>query len=160
VFKRWAGDERNMVILPGYCVAGTVGNKVLTSKTGIIEMDGGKTQIDMRCSVRSISFSAHADAKGILQLIKDVEPKNVMLVHGESQKMEFFRNKVEKDFKIKCFAPPNGCTIDIPVETTVEVNVSRNLLKRSFVEDDQNESTKRTKSVVGILVSKNDGVSS
>jgi len=30
-----------------------------------------------------MSFSAHADAKGILQLIKHVQPKNVMLVHGE-----------------------------------------------------------------------------
>jgi Cft2 family RNA processing exonuclease len=32
VFKKWAGDERNMVILPGYCVAGTVGAKVLAGQ--------------------------------------------------------------------------------------------------------------------------------
>jgi hypothetical protein len=73
--------------------------------------------------------------------------------------MEFFKNKVEKDFKIKCFAPANGCTVDIPVETTVDVNMSRNLLKRSFLADDHGEPNKKSKSVVGILVSKNDGVS-
>jgi len=32
VFKKWAGDERNMVIMPGYCVAGTVGAKVLAGQ--------------------------------------------------------------------------------------------------------------------------------
>lgn len=32
VFKKWAGSEKNMVILPGYCVVGTVGNKLLAGK--------------------------------------------------------------------------------------------------------------------------------
>jgi integrator complex subunit 11 len=30
VFKRWCGDERNVVIMPGYCVSGTVGAKALS----------------------------------------------------------------------------------------------------------------------------------
>lgn len=38
--------------------------------------------------VLSMSFSAHADAKGILNLIKQTDPENVMLVHGEKTKME------------------------------------------------------------------------
>jgi Cft2 family RNA processing exonuclease len=29
VFKMWAHVDRNMIILPGYCVPGTVGNKVI-----------------------------------------------------------------------------------------------------------------------------------
>jgi Cft2 family RNA processing exonuclease len=33
-----------------------------------------------------MSFSAHADAKGFMQLISWCEPKNVMLVHGEEIK--------------------------------------------------------------------------
>jgi Cft2 family RNA processing exonuclease len=37
--------------------------------------------------VRHLSFSAHADAKGILQLIRHCEPRAVMLVHGEKNKM-------------------------------------------------------------------------
>ena len=35
-----------------------------------------------------MSFSAHADAKGIMNLIKNIDPENVMLVHGEKSKME------------------------------------------------------------------------
>ena len=38
-----------------------------------------------------MSFSAHADAKGIMQLISHCCPANVMLVHGEAVKMEFLK---------------------------------------------------------------------
>jgi integrator complex subunit 11 len=43
-----------------------------------------------------MSFSAHADAKGIMQLISHCCPANVMLVHGEAVKMEFL--KVRKKY--------------------------------------------------------------
>ena len=29
VFKEWCGDEKNLLILPGYCVSGTLGNKLI-----------------------------------------------------------------------------------------------------------------------------------
>lgn len=43
-----------------------------------------------------MSFSAHADAKGIMQLIDHVKPENVMFVHGENQKMAILKSKVEQ----------------------------------------------------------------
>lgn len=45
-----------------------------------------------------MSFSAHADAKGIMQLIRNCEPKNVVLVHGENLKMDFLREQIMKEF--------------------------------------------------------------
>ena len=30
LFKRWCTNSKNMIIMPGYCVAGTVGNKILS----------------------------------------------------------------------------------------------------------------------------------
>lgn len=86
VFCKWAGSEKNMIIMPGYCVAGTVGWKVLQGHKSI-EVDG--KQINVRLSVQHLSFSAHADAKGIMQLIRMAEPRNVMLVHGEAKKVSF-----------------------------------------------------------------------
>ena len=80
VFKEWVHDEKNLLIIPGYCVAGTLGNKLLSGiKTLTLD---GKT-FDIKMKIRNMSFSAHADAKGILQLIKHCEPKNVVFVHGE-----------------------------------------------------------------------------
>jgi len=55
-------------------------------------------QIDVKMSIQYMSFSAHADAKGIMQLIRQCEPKNILLVHGEAAKMEFLRKKIEQEF--------------------------------------------------------------
>ena len=30
VFKEWCHEKKNTLIIPGYCVAGTLGNKLLT----------------------------------------------------------------------------------------------------------------------------------
>ncbi len=44
-----------------------------------------------------MSFSAHTDAKGILDLVKHVAPRNVVLVHGEKLKMVLLKNKIATD---------------------------------------------------------------
>ena len=49
-------------------------------------------------SVQYMSFSAHADAKGIMQLISYCEPRHIMLVHGEAAKMDFLKGKIQKEF--------------------------------------------------------------
>lgn len=133
VFKRWAPNELNMVILPGYCVVGTVGNKLLAGHQvpSRIEIDK-KTVIDVKCQVKNMSFSAHADAKGIMQLIRHVEPTNVVLVHGEKTKMAFLQERIERELQIRCFFPPNGVSITIPVSYKIPVHLSQSLLKNHF----------------------------
>ena len=65
-FKEWAGSEKNAVIIPGYCMPGTVGNKILSGKKRV-NIDG--KDIDVRIRVFNMSFSAHADSKGIMELL-------------------------------------------------------------------------------------------
>ncbi|VDO96723.1 unnamed protein product [Soboliphyme baturini] len=129
VFKKWAPDERNMVIMPGYCVQGTVGSKVISGAKKI-EIEGGKT-LEIKLGVQYMSFSAHADAKGILQLIKNCQPKHVMFVHGEESKMECIKLKVEKEFNIPVFKPANGETITVYTKTDLLADVSNGLLSYS-----------------------------
>jgi integrator complex subunit 11 len=95
IFKKWAEDEKNMLIMPGYCVAGTIGHKVLS---GMKKIEIDKKLVNIRLSVQYMSFSAHADAKGIMQLIELAKPKNVLLVHGEAAKMEFLKQKINEEF--------------------------------------------------------------
>uniref|UniRef100_A0A667X6Y0 Integrator complex subunit 11 n=1 Tax=Myripristis murdjan TaxID=586833 RepID=A0A667X6Y0_9TELE len=64
IFKKWAGNEKNMVIMPGYCVQGTIGHKILNGQRKL-EMEGRAT-LDVKLQVEYMSFSAHADAKGIM----------------------------------------------------------------------------------------------
>lgn len=56
-------------------------------------------QLEVKMQVEYMSFSAHADAKGIMQLVGQAEPESVLLVHGEAKKMEFLKQKIEQEFR-------------------------------------------------------------
>lgn len=47
VFKKWAPFEQNMIILPGYCVAGTVGHKIINGQRRI-EMENKQIVSSLR----------------------------------------------------------------------------------------------------------------
>lgn len=82
VFRAWAPDARNLIVLPGYCVSGTVGAKLMAAAAAptaggaavpnrrptnkrLVEIDKRGTTVDVQCQVAYLSFSAHADATGI-----------------------------------------------------------------------------------------------
>lgn len=154
-FKKWCGSDLNMCILPGYCTPGTVGNKVLNGKK-LIQVDG--QNLNVRCSIESLSFSAHADSKGILQLIQQCEPGNVMLVHGEKHKMAILKQKIISDFSIPVFDPANGEVVALNLLPSIPIDLSVTLLKRQFYPQiNQQSAAKRRKlhsevPVKGILV--------
>jgi integrator complex subunit 11 len=111
------------VIMPGFCVQGTVGHKILNGAKRV-EFEN-KQIVEVKMSVEYMSFSAHADAKGIMQLIQHCEPRNVMLVHGEAEKMEFLKQKIQQEFNLKCYNPANGetCVISTPVKIPIDVSL-------------------------------------
>lgn len=146
------------MIMPGYCVQGTVGHKILNGAKKV-EFEN-RQMVDVKMSVEYMSFSAHADAKGIMQLIQYCEPKNVMLVHGEAAKMEFLTKKIKEEFSIDCFMPANGetCRINTPVKIPVDASLS--LLKaEARAYNAQPPDPKRSRLLHGILVMKDNRVS-
>ncbi|XP_035828983.1 integrator complex subunit 11 [Aplysia californica] len=112
IFKRWAPSEANMVIMPGYCVAGTVGHRILNGARKI-ELENKQT--------------------GIMQLISHCQPRNVLLVHGEAEKMAFLKNKIQEEFGIDCFMPANGETSVIKTRHNIPLDTALNLLKRQLL---------------------------
>lgn len=153
IFKKWAPNENNMVIMPGYCVQGTIGHKVLGGAKKI-EFEN-RTVVEVKMAVEYMSFSAHADAKGIMQLIQNCEPKNVLLVHGEAAKMEFLKDKIREEFKIDCFSPANGETCVISTPLKIPIDCSLALLKNEAKMYSQlPPDPKRRRLIHGILVMK------
>ncbi|XP_045114162.1 integrator complex subunit 11-like [Portunus trituberculatus] len=171
IFKKWAPNQNNMVIMPGYCVQGTVGHKILN---GAKKIDfENRTSVEVNLSVEYMSFSAHADAKGIMQLVRHCEPKNVLLVHGENAKMDFLRQKIMQEFNINCYKPGNGETAHISVSSNMEVEVSLSLLKHTMAASSTSPAlppapttsgkaeeppTKKQKILHGVLIMKNNSM--
>ncbi|XP_068195603.1 integrator complex subunit 11 [Antennarius striatus] len=152
IFKKWAGNEKNMVIMPGYCVQGTIGHKILNGHKKL-EMEG-RAVLDVKLQVEYMSFSAHADAKGIMQLIRMAEPRNMLLVHGEAAKMEFLKGKIEQEFSINCYMPANGETAMVTTNPSVPVDISLNLLKREMALGGPLPDPKKPRAMHGTLIMK------
>lgn len=105
IFKEICSDEKNCVIIPGYCTSGTVGHKILSGEKNL-EIE--KKMYTVNCEIYYMSFSAHADAKGLLHLIKNSHPKNLVLVHGDSEVMKVFSKSVNSLLPdINTFMPEN-----------------------------------------------------
>ncbi|KAH9282572.1 Integrator complex subunit 11 [Echinococcus granulosus] len=132
IFRKWAPDPKNMVIIPGYCVSGTVGYKILN---GVKRLEFDKQILEVCMRVEYLSFSAHADARGIMQLISQCRPGHVLLVHGEASKMEFLKSRIECEAGLECSMPANGEIALIPTRPRFEVVASVDLLKKTISEN-------------------------
>lgn len=128
VFKQWAPCEMNLITLPGYCVAGTVGNKLMSGKPTKIVLDSD-TQIDVRCQIHQLSFSPHTDSKGIMDLARFLSPKNVILVHGEKPKMVSLKERIQSELRIPCYLPANCDTVHIPSTIYVKAHASNAFIR-------------------------------
>jgi len=118
IFTKWAPDSKNLVIIPGYCLPGTVGNEILA---GAKQVEVGGRYIEVRCRIEYMSHSDHTDSRGIMQLIAQVAPKHVVLVHGSEAHMDIFQPIVKQRLRIPCSAPAVGEAVDLGTERLHEV---------------------------------------
>ena len=95
-------------------MSGTVGAKLMGGPLSRVEVDKRGTTIDVRATVRYLSFSAHADARGICDLVRGAAPTAVMLVHGEGGKMDALAAVLEAETGVaRVIAPANGQDVDL-----------------------------------------------
>mgnify|MGYP000843960589 FL=1 len=57
--------------------------------------------------VANISFSAHADAKGIINLLRHLDAETVVFVHGDKAKMKVFQDVVQEQLGKRVYMPAN-----------------------------------------------------
>ncbi|KAK1630646.1 hypothetical protein QYE76_004961 [Lolium multiflorum] len=127
VFKRWAPSEKNLVTLPGYCVAGTIGHKLMSGKPTKIDLDKD-THVDVRCQIHQLSFSPHTDSKGIMDLTEFLSPSHVILVHGEKPQMAFLKDRIESELGMPCYYPANNETVSIPTTHYLKINATEKFI--------------------------------
>ena len=122
LFEKWCSDQTNGIVITGYCVDKTMAREVLGQpKTIDFGKEKGKEKDKIKellMSVKNVTFSAHCDFKHTDEFIQELEPKNIVLVHGEAKEMERLRFqlerlKLENTSKYKKFLPnvynPTNC---------------------------------------------------
>lgn len=79
-----------------------------------------------------MSFSPHTDAKGIMDLVKFLSPKHVILVHGEKPKMATLKGRINSELGIPCDDPANNETVSISSTHYVKARASDTFIQSSL----------------------------
>lgn len=108
-----------------------------------------------------MSFSAHADSKGIMELLTHLEPKNVFLVHGEKQKMKVLAENVRTKLGVPCYYPPNHSVTLIETDPVIDLKLSCSVVQEHLGKfQDQFQIEQKSNSEIGeqncMLVAKED----
>ena len=97
--KRGLEDKANDVLFVGYQAEGTPGRDIIKygqSPGGYVYLDGERVVI--KAKVHTLTgYSAHADQKGLLEWVRSMsdKPKEIKLVHGESDVQEALAEALE-----------------------------------------------------------------
>jgi Cft2 family RNA processing exonuclease len=115
LFEKWCQDSKNGIVITGYCVEGTLARYLLGEPSEVKLSDG--RIVPLKMTVKNVTFSAHSDFSHTSEFIEKLQPKNIVLVHGDGKEMERLRNELERfkidNEKFKIFKPkiynPKNC---------------------------------------------------
>lgn len=108
-------DPKSTILLTGFQAEGTRGRQILE---GLPDVKIFGKYFKVKAAVKSInSLSAHADQKGLLNWISEMEnvPERVFLIHGEKKAADVLRVKIKDKYAWKAEIPHIGQVITISV---------------------------------------------
>jgi len=101
-------DPKNSILLTGYQVESTNGRLLLD--TGKLFLDG--IQVNVKAEYHKFDFSAHAGMTQMLDYVKHINPKTIILNHGDGEVIEYFQKFLKKN-GFNVIAPELNEVIDI-----------------------------------------------
>ena len=75
--------NKHGIIFVGYQAPNTVGGKIQNTNYLESMTIGGRTYKKNNRNIYKVTFPGHASVRGVIDLVKKLNPENVMLVHGE-----------------------------------------------------------------------------
>ena len=113
--QRMIGDERHAIFFVGYADPDTPGGRLKASKPGEPFLLGpGAGKVTRRCEVEDFDLTAHANREDLLDFVGEVEPRVVLLSHGEDDSRDWFTAQIHARYpKIKIIQPKPGEAVEV-----------------------------------------------
>ncbi|SCU89006.1 LAFA_0E15698g1_1 [Lachancea sp. 'fantastica'] len=121
LLEKWCPDDKNLVLITGYSVEGTMAKYIMLDPDTIPSINNPEVNIPRRCQVEEISFAAHVDFRENLEFIEKIGARNVILVHGESNPMGRLKSALLSNFaslkgtedEVHVFNPRNCVAVEL-----------------------------------------------
>jgi Cft2 family RNA processing exonuclease len=111
---RMAGDEKQAIFFVGYTDPDTPGGRLRRAKHGETFMFSPSAgELTLRCQVESFDLTAHANRTDMLEFVGQVEPRVVVLTHGDDEARGWYERNIRERYpKIQVFQPGPGQTVE------------------------------------------------
>jgi predicted metal-dependent RNase len=88
-------NKRNGLFFVGYADPETPGGRIRAAKPGeTILLDADHGGVPLRCEMHVFDFSGHSTREAIADYAVKLRPKKVLLVHGDDDAVEWFRQEL------------------------------------------------------------------
>jgi Cft2 family RNA processing exonuclease len=112
---RMIGDEHQSVFFVGYTDPDTPGGRLRAAQPGetfLFSPSGG--QVTRRCHIEDFDLTAHANREELLDFVGQVEPRTVLLTHGEEASRQWFQEQIPARYpRIKVLQPKPGEKVEV-----------------------------------------------
>ena len=116
IAQRLVGDENNGIFFVGYSKEGSPGDTLQRAaesgeKMTFDELEG---PVAIRCRVERFRFSGHAHRRDLVDIVDRVQPRTVVLVHGETEAKEWMKATIEEAHPdVKVLIPAQGEELEL-----------------------------------------------
>jgi Cft2 family RNA processing exonuclease len=113
--RRMLGDERHAIFFVGYADPDTPGGRLKNSRLGEpFLLDPGAGKVIRRCEMEDFDLTAHASRADLLNLVGEVEPRVVLLCHGEEDSRAWFASQIHGRYpRIGIIQPKPGAGVEV-----------------------------------------------
>lgn len=90
-------NHRNAILFCGYCDPDTPGGKLLQKQPGdTFEFATLDYRAEVRAEIGQLDLSGHADREELLEFALAIQPRNLVLTHGDPDAREWFQKTFER----------------------------------------------------------------
>lgn len=113
--RRVIEDPQHSIFFVGFADPESPAGILKTAKPGeMVTLDPDEPAQPLRCHIEQFQFSAHASRESIVQYVKKLAPKKIVLVHGDPAAVEWTRAQLAVELPASdVIVPPPGVELEL-----------------------------------------------
>lgn len=112
---RMMPDEKMAIFFVGYADPDTPAGRLRTAKAGLPFFFSARAgEVTRHCEVQEFDLTAHANREEMVDFIAQVDPRVIVLAHGEAESRQWFEQQIRERYpRIKVIHQQPGQTIEV-----------------------------------------------
>lgn len=108
--KRWLTRKDSAIFTVGYMDPSTPGYIVANARKGDkIQLTEKERKMEVKCEIKNFRFSAHSKREELISLVDTMQPRNVILIHGDITSIDWMGASILRTYPGKrVFAASTG----------------------------------------------------